>query len=263
MQSSLEMPEPTDLQQDWVRRFLAVPELLLVVLAGPLLVQITFLIIGIDVFGNSQSIVLFMATEATFSLILIMLCLSYRGESLSKVGWVWEDISLEVGLGVVCVPVLFLFTFLVGLFFHIFAPQHVSLTNPLLDLVDEPGDLVLFLMSSVYVGGIKEEIQRAFILDRFERYLGPILLWPFLPFMNRSISGKEELGHRLGAGIGLIVWSILFAVGHAVQGVDSAAGAGVLGLLFGLLYLWRRNLIAPMVAHALFDITTLLIVWSS
>ena len=129
--------------------------------------------------------------------------------------------------------------------------------------MDEPGDLVLFLMSSVYVGGIKEEIQRAFILDRFERYLGPILLWPFLPFVNRSISGKEELGHRLGAGIGLIVWSILFAVGHAVQGVDSAAGAGVLGLLFGLLYLWRRNLIAPMVAHALFDITTLLIVWSS
>ena len=91
MQSPLEMPEPTSLQQDWVRRFLAVPELLLVVLAGPLLVQIVFLIIGIDVFENTQSVVLFMATEATFSLILIMLCLSYRGEGLSKVGWVWAS----------------------------------------------------------------------------------------------------------------------------------------------------------------------------
>jgi len=34
-------------------------------------------------------------------------------------------------------------------------------------------------------------------------------------------------------------------------------------MLFGLLYLWRRNLIAPMVAHALFDVITLLAVWYS
>jgi membrane protease YdiL (CAAX protease family) len=59
----------------------------------------------------------------------------------------------------------------------------------------------------------------------------------------------------------LILWSIFFAYGHLLQGVDNATGAGVLGILFGLLYVWRRILIAPMIAHAAYDIATLLIYW--
>ena len=81
--------------------------------------------------------------------------------------------------------------------------------------------------------------------------------------MDQSTSCREKAGRRLGVVVGLSLWSIFFALGHVVQGVDSAAGAGILGLLFGLLYLWRRNLIAPMVAHALFDVITLVAVWYS
>ena len=260
MQGSLETPEQADLKQNWVGRLLALPELLLGVLAGPLLVQIAFLVTGTDVMGDSRTVVLFMMSEATLTLILIVALLHFRGETLSGLGWVWKNISREVLWGMVCVPVLFISTMFVGLFFQAFLPQYISTTNPLLDLVEDPGDMALFLMSSLYVGGIKEEIQRAFVLDRFERYLGPILL---LPFMNRLNTRWEEVSRRLGVVVGLILWSILFAVGHAVQGVDSAVGAGILGLLFGLLYLWRRNLIAPMVAHTLFDVTTLLVVWLS
>jgi len=263
MQSPLEMPEQADFRQDWVRRFLTVPELLVVVLAGTLLVQIGFLFTGTDVMGTSRSVVLFMALEATLTLILIVWFLHYRGENLSTLGWVWKNIGPEVGWGIACVPVLFVSTIFVSIFFQNFFPKYVSTANPLLDLVEDSGDLALFLMSSLYVGGIKEEIQRAFVLDRFERYLGAILLWPFLRFVDLSNSCREEVSRRLGVVVGLILWSILFAVGHAVQGVDSAAAAGVLGLLFGLLYLWRRNLIAPMVAHALFNVTTLLVVWFS
>ena len=263
MQKPLEKPEQADLQQAWVRRFLAVPELLLVVLAGSLLVQIAFLVTGTDVMGDSWTVVLFMASEATLALILIVFLLRRRGETLSELGWAFENISREVLWGIAFVPLLFISTIVVNIFFQAFLPQYVSTANPLLDLVETPGDLALFLMSSLYVGGIKEEIQRAFVLDRFERYLGPILLWPFLPFLDRSNSRREEVSRRLGVVVGLILWSIFFAVGHAVQGVDSAAGAGILGLLFGLLYLWRRNLIAPMVAHTFFDVTTLLVVWFS
>jgi membrane protease YdiL (CAAX protease family) len=263
MQSPLEMPEQADSQQGWIRRFLTVPELLFIVLAGPLLVQLAFMFTGTDVMGNSRSVVLFMALEATLTLVLVVLFLHYRGENLSTLGWVWKNISPEIGWGIVCVPVLFISTIFVNLFFQTFFPQYISTANPLLDLVEDSGDLALFLMSSLYVGGLKEEIQRAFVLDRFERYLGPILLWPFLRFMDQSNSHREEISRRLGMVVGLILWSILFALGHVVQGVDSAAGAGILGMLFGLLYLWRRNLIAPMVAHALFDVITLLAVWYS
>jgi len=263
MQSPLEIPEKIDSQQGWVRRLITVPELLVIVLAGPLLVQLGFVFTGTDVMENSQSVVLFMALEATVTLGLVVLFLHYRGETFSTLGWVWKNISPEIGWGIACVPVLFISTIFVNLFFQAFFPQYISTANPLLDLVEDPGDLALFLMSSLYVGGLKEEIQRAFVLDRFERYLGPILLWPFLGFMDQSTSCREKAGRRLGVVVGLSLWSIFFALGHVVQGVDSAAGAGILGLLFGLLYLWRRNLIAPMVAHALFDVITLVAVWYS
>ena len=261
MQSPLEMPEQAELKHDWIRRFLAIPELLLVVLAGPRVVQIAFLATRTNVMGASWTVVLFMASEATLALFLVVFLLRQRGQALSELGWRWENIGREVLWGIGCVPVLFISTVVVNLFFQAFFPRFISTANPLLDLVEDPGDLALFLMSSLYVGGIKEEIQRAFVLDRFERYLGPILLWPFLRFMDRSNSRRKEVSRRLGVVVGLILWSIFFAVGHAVQGFDSAVAAGVLGLLFGLLYLWRRNLIAPMVAHTLFDVTTLLVVW--
>lgn len=261
MQNPTEMSQQASSQQDQAHRFLAAPEIFLVALAAPLLIQIIFLITDRNVLGSSYSVVLFMVTEATLTLVLIVCCLHFRGETLLQLGWVWRNIRTESGLGIVCVPFLFFSTMCVNIFFHAFYPEYVSTTNPLLDLVDEPNDLTLFLISSVYVGGIKEEIQRAFVLDRFERYLGPMLLRPFLYFTNRPNCDDEAMGRRLGVVIGLILWSIFFAIGHAVQGFDRAVGAGILGLLFGALYLWRRNFIAPMVAHALFDVTTLLVVW--
>ncbi len=82
---------------------------------------------------------------------------------------------------------------------------------------------------------------------------------PFLRISGRSVS--EQAGRRVGFILGLILWSLFFAFGHALQGIDNAVAAGILGVCFGLLYIWRRNLVAPMVAHALFDVATLLIVW--
>ena len=53
-------------------------------------------------------------------------------------------------------------------------------------------------------GGLREEVQRAFILHRFERHLG-------------------------GAAIGLVVFSVAFGLGHLVQGRDAAVITGLLG----------------------------------
>ena len=40
---------------------------------------------------------------------------------------------------------------------------------------------------------------------------------------------------------------------HYTQGLDTAVVVGVLGAFWGLLYLKRRSVIAPMVNHAAFD----------
>ncbi len=248
--------------EDFARRVLAFFEVLLVALAGPVLVQIGFVLLNVGrtgILGDTRILFLFMASEACITLFAIVLFLRLRGESLRNIGWIWKKVSWEVLLGIGCVPLLFGSTVLVSMFFSFFLPQYVSTSNPLLELIKSYGDLLLFLISSIYVGGIKEEIQRAFVLDRFERYLGAILLMPFSKILGRGTS--EEAGRRVGIIVGLTLWSLFFALGHALQGIDNAVGAGILGVCFGLLYIWRRNLVAPMVAHALYDVATLLIFW--
>ncbi len=245
-------------------RVLALFEVLLVALAGPVLVQIGFILLKVGrtgILGDTRILFLFMASEACITLFAILLFLRLRGESLRNIGWIWNNASWEVLLGIGCVPLLFGSTVLVGIFFSLFLPEYVSTSNPLLELIESYGDLLLFLISSIYVGGIKEEIQRAFVLDRFERYLGPVFLTSFFRIFGHKRFAGEQAGRTVGLTVGLILWSLFFAAGHALQGVDSAAGAGILGLCFGLLYIWRRNLVAPMLAHALYDVTTLLIFW--
>ena len=99
----------------------------------------------------------------------------------------------------------------------------------MLVLIDGPVDVIIFLAASIYAGGFKEELQRAFILLRFERFLG-------------------------GVFVGVVVWSVSFGALHYTQGFDNSIKAGVLGLVLGILYWKRKRLEGPVVAHALFDI---------
>jgi membrane protease YdiL (CAAX protease family) len=78
-------------------------------------------------------------------------------------------------------------------------------------------------------GGVREEIQRAFLLHRFEGWLG-------------------------GGMFGVIVTSVAFGAGHLLQGYDAAIVTGMLGALWGVVYLRRRSAVAPMVSHAGFDL---------
>ncbi len=224
---------PGDRLAERVAAFL---EVLLVALLGSLLTLAIFQAFSVNPIGQARSVFVFLLCESAFTLLTIVLLLRFRRERVRDLGISPSGWANEVGLGFLLVPVLFGSTIVVSLFFQRFLPQFIQTENPLLDLVRSPLDLVLFMLSSVWVGGVKEEIQRAFILTRFDRHLG-------------------------GIWFGLLVWSAFFGVMHGMQGIDKAAGAGVLGLLFGLIYIWRRSLIAPMVAHALYDITTLLIFW--
>ncbi len=204
---------------------------------GSVLVLLFFQLAGVDPTAGAVQIVAFMMVDATIAVLLVILFVRAEGESLRSVGWRWGGFRREALLGLMALPVLFLATFLVGLFFQNLLPEYVSKSNPLLNLIKTHWDLLLFIVSSVYVGGFKEEVQRAFVLVRFEQYLG-------------------------GVYVGLVLWSMVFALGHRIQGVDSAVGAGILGLLFGILYIWRRKLTSPMIAHMLYDIVTLLVFWT-
>ena len=106
--------------------------------------------------------------------------------------------------------------------------------NPLQDVIHGPRGLILFGVVVVVAGGIREEIQRAFILHRFDVWLG-------------------------GPAVGLIVSSISFGLGHRLQGNDVAIATGMLGFYWGVAYLRRRSCIAPMISHAGFNLIELLL----
>jgi membrane protease YdiL (CAAX protease family) len=111
-----------------------------------------------------------------------------------------------------------------------FAPWlHTVEHNPLQDVLQSPRDAWLFVFVVIFAGGVREEIQRAFILHRFGQSLG-------------------------GTTIGLIITSVAFGAGHLPQGVDAVIATGLLGLLWGAVYLRRRSTVAPMVSHAGFDL---------
>lgn len=101
--------------------------------------------------------------------------------------------------------------------------------NPLQDLLGSPRDAWLFALAVVVAGGMREEVQRAFLLHRFEQWLG-------------------------GRTLGVIVTSAAFGLGHLLQGADAALATALLGAFWGVIYLRRRSAVAPMVSHAGFDL---------
>ena len=106
---------------------------------------------------------------------------------------------------------------------------HNVADNPLTGLLRSPKEAVMFACVAVFGGGVREEIQRAFILTRFERDLG-------------------------GPIVGLVFSSIAFGAGHAaLQGWDAAVATGLLGVIWGAIYLRRRSAVAPIVSHAGFN----------
>lgn len=225
---------------DLVDRIGAFIEIIVVAVAGFLVLPFFFALWDVgpaQILRRAEYVVSLMIAEATVTLLLIGVMQKARGERWSALGWNFSSLQVRLITGILAVPPLFGAVFLVRVFFGYFLPGYVTEKNPLLELIDSPATLGLFLFSSLYVGGLKEEVQRAFVLERFRTYLG-------------------------GPWTGLVLWSLFFGYGHAVQGVDNAVGAGLLGLLFGLLYLRQRNLVAPIVAHALYDVTTLLLYWT-
>ena len=111
-----------------------------------------------------------------------------------------------------------------------FAPQlHTVPENPLQGLLRSKRNALLLGLVVIVAGGVREEIQRAFLLHRFEQWLG-------------------------GGFVGVVITSAAFGAGHLYEGIDAGLATALLGAFWGIVYLRRRSMIAPMVSHAGFDL---------
>jgi membrane protease YdiL (CAAX protease family) len=136
------------------------------------------------------------------------------------------------GVSLILVALAIGISVLVGI--QLLAPSlHTVATNPMQELLRRPRDAWLFALVVIIAGGVREEVQRAFLLHRFDVWFG-------------------------GANVGLVVTSAAFGAGHLLQGVDAMITTGLLGAFWGTIYLRRRSIVAPMVSHAGFDLLQIL-----
>src|SRR5204863_3775628 len=128
--------------------------------------------------------------DAVLLVLLILLMLYAHGEKPRDVFLGRRPVVPEVVFGVPLILVALGIALTVLLVVRRFVPSlHTVPENPLQDLLRSPRDAWLFALVVLVAGGIREEIQRAFLLHRFEVWLG-------------------------GGTFGLVVTSCAFGAGH-------------------------------------------------
>jgi membrane protease YdiL (CAAX protease family) len=178
----------------------------------------------------SLAFILILSVGDTLLLIALMVFITRaHGESVRHLWRGRQALRPEVVLGILLIPLVFLMVVVLLNVLRLTVPWlHNVETNPLEQLATTPGDAALFAIVAIVAGGVREELQRAFLLRRFELHLG-------------------------GAMVGVIVLSAAFGLGHVVQGWDAVMTTGVLGAFWALVYLRRRSAVAPVISHSGFN----------
>ena len=219
----------------WQQRLLALLEVLLCSsLPTQVLIANILGTIGIAPrIGDQLSLTFVFALSLTDTVVLIALMVALSRAHGDSPWLLWRGrppLAGEILVGLMLVPVaVFMVAFLIGIIRTFVPGLHNVVENPLEALATGgAGGAAMFAVVAIVAGGIREELQRAFLLRRFERHLG-------------------------GETVGVIVLSTAFGLGHALQGWDAAIATGTLGAFWAILYLRRRSSVAPIVSHAGFN----------
>jgi membrane protease YdiL (CAAX protease family) len=168
-------------------------------------------------------------TDTVLLLTLIVWLLKRRGERPMTVFFGEKPVLREIAAGMASVPVIIGLVIALTLLIRRLVPSlHNVPENPLEGMLGTGASLWLFLLVVIVAGGVREELQRAFLLHRF----------------------RGDFGQPW---IGLVITSIAFGMGHTLQGFDAAIITGALGATWGVMYLTRGSALAALVSHSLFN----------
>ena len=155
-------------------------------------------------------------------------------ESIRAVFLGTRPVRREVLLGLVSVPALLVVVAVLLAGIRLVLPElHNVAANPFEGLVRTPLDAWILGAMAVLSGGLKEELQRAFVLHRFDQHLG-------------------------GARVGLVLFSVVFGAGHFIQGWDVGLVTMLLGFIWGVVYLRRGSVTATVASHSGFNVIEIL-----
>jgi membrane protease YdiL (CAAX protease family) len=159
---------------------------------------------------------------------LILFFLWRNGEPVAQIGWTFEHGRNEFLLGVALfVP----FTYCAGLLERSLLAAGFSVPStplPALTPVRDTTELALAVALVVIVAVAEETIFRGYLILRLQ-----------------AITASPAAAVVLSAAV--------FSLGHGYEGSAGVVTVGVMGVVFALIYLWRRSVIAPVVMHFLQD----------
>jgi uncharacterized protein len=159
---------------------------------------------------------------------LIFFFLWRNNEPVNRIGWTLRNSRKEIGLGILLfVP----FAFATSLLENGLRAAGLSVpAHPLPSFLGArgPAELVLAFVLVVIVALTEETIFRGYLVLRL-----------------RTVTSSPAAAAVLSAAI--------FSLGHGYEGSAGVVTVGAMGLVFALVYMWRRSLVAPAVMHFLQD----------
>ena len=162
--------------------------------------------------------------------------LALSGERADTLGLTRREWPRRLAVGLAAGTAMFLrFNVGLGSVLGALLPRSAAAGASITSYFSVPGNLLLWLPIGILGGGVVEELQRIFVLTRFEQWWG-----------------------RRGLVLGVILSSVMFGLGHLYQGPGVALGTAVSGAVLALLYLRRRSALEPIAAHAISDVFAVL-----
>jgi membrane protease YdiL (CAAX protease family) len=166
----------------------------------------------------------------------LFLLLRLEGEGFRQLGLTRDEWPKHVGLGLVIGTAMFVgLNVVLDSVMNSLIPRSATDGPSITDFFKSPRNLLAWLPIGILGGGVVEELQRIFVLTRFEKWWG-----------------------RAGLILGVVLSSAMFGYGHLYQGVGTAIGTMVSGVVFSLVYLRRRSALEPITAHAFSDVLAVL-----
>ena len=176
--------------------------------------------------------VLKIARSKAIVLAVIVVLLRLGGEGANAVGLSRKDAWRRIGIGLaIGLPMFVVFNAVLDSALAAVFPKPAQTGPSVMAFFEDPRHLFAWLPISVLAGGFVEELQRVFVLSRFEKRFG-----------------------RAGLVFAILASSAVFGHGHLYQGLGTAIGTGLAGVAWSLLYLRRRSALEPMAAHACADV---------
>ena len=152
---------------------------------------------------------------------------AYGTDVFSLIGDRWRTtwiLTVDVGLGMILgLGLVWLDAFVQ----HLLGPDQASSIDQLLP--QGPLEIALWVAVSITAGVVEELVFRGYLM--------------------------RQLAARLrNVPLALVAQAVWFAAMHAYEGLNSVASIFVIGIVFGLVAVWRQQLRVNIVAHACIDL---------